>query len=152
MKDPDIVRFIRPMERRSEAVDGLSGVFLVTAAAGQCLEGGSHDGRLVFAALPGRLATQPPGIPLIRGDVNVNTFTGSLGGEVRRADFADVLANVGNREAAHPLSSYDSKHDFVGLAINPDGRTAYAMPQSAMRDEGGSSGTIHRIVAMRSFA
>lgn len=36
---------------------------------------------------------------------------------------------------------------FEGLAISPDGRTAYAMLQSAMLDEGGSNGTINRIVA-----
>ena len=36
---------------------------------------------------------------------------------------------------------------FEGLAISPDGRTAYAMLQSAMLDEGGSSGTFNRIVA-----
>jgi hypothetical protein len=36
---------------------------------------------------------------------------------------------------------------FEGLAISPDGRTLYAMLQSAMLDEGGSSGTVNRIVA-----
>jgi hypothetical protein len=36
---------------------------------------------------------------------------------------------------------------FEGLAISPDGRTVYAMLQSAMLDEGGSSGTLNRIVA-----
>jgi hypothetical protein len=36
---------------------------------------------------------------------------------------------------------------FEGLAISPDGRTLYAMLQSAMLDEGGSNGTVNRIVA-----
>jgi hypothetical protein len=36
---------------------------------------------------------------------------------------------------------------FEGLAISPDGRTVYAMLQSAMLDEGGSSGVFNRIVA-----
>jgi hypothetical protein len=36
---------------------------------------------------------------------------------------------------------------FEGLAISPDGRTLYAMLQSAMLDENGSSGTVNRIVA-----
>jgi hypothetical protein len=36
---------------------------------------------------------------------------------------------------------------FEGLAISPDGRTVYAMLQSATLDEGGSSGTLNRIVA-----
>jgi hypothetical protein len=36
---------------------------------------------------------------------------------------------------------------FEGLAISPDGRTLYAMLQSAMLDEGGGDGTINRIVS-----
>ena len=36
---------------------------------------------------------------------------------------------------------------FEGLAISPDGRTLYAMLQSAMLDEGGSNGVFNRIVA-----
>jgi hypothetical protein len=36
---------------------------------------------------------------------------------------------------------------FEGLAISPDGRTVYAMLQSAMLDEGGGSGVFNRIVA-----
>jgi hypothetical protein len=36
---------------------------------------------------------------------------------------------------------------FEGLAISPDGRMVYAMLQSAMLDEGGSSGVFNRIVA-----
>jgi hypothetical protein len=36
---------------------------------------------------------------------------------------------------------------FEGLAISPDGGTAYAMLQSAMLDEGGSGGLFNRIVA-----
>jgi hypothetical protein len=35
---------------------------------------------------------------------------------------------------------------FEGLAISPDGKYAYAMLQSAMLDEGGSSGSVNRIV------
>ncbi len=36
---------------------------------------------------------------------------------------------------------------FEGLAVSPDGQTVYAMLQSAMLDEGGSNGTVNRIVA-----
>ncbi len=36
---------------------------------------------------------------------------------------------------------------FEGLAISPDGRTVYAMLQSAMLDEGGGNGVFNRIVA-----
>jgi len=35
---------------------------------------------------------------------------------------------------------------FEGLAISPDGKYAFAMLQSAMLDEGGSSGAVNRIV------
>jgi hypothetical protein len=40
-----------------------------------------------------------------------------------------------------------SNRGFEGLAISPDGRTAYAMLQSAMLDEGGGNGVVNRIVA-----
>jgi hypothetical protein len=40
-----------------------------------------------------------------------------------------------------------SNRGFEGLAISPDGRTVYAMLQSAMLDEGGGSGVFNRIVA-----
>lgn len=36
---------------------------------------------------------------------------------------------------------------FEGLAISPDGRTVFAMLQSAMLDEGGSNGAVNRIIA-----
>lgn len=35
---------------------------------------------------------------------------------------------------------------FEGLAVSPDGRYVYAMLQSAMLDEGGSNGSVNRIV------
>ena len=35
---------------------------------------------------------------------------------------------------------------FEGLAVSPDGRYVYAMLQSAMLDEGGSSGRVNRII------
>jgi hypothetical protein len=40
-----------------------------------------------------------------------------------------------------------SNRGFEGLAISPDGRTVYAMLQSAMLDEGGGNGVFNRIVA-----
>lgn len=39
-----------------------------------------------------------------------------------------------------------SNRGFEGLAISPDGSFAFAMLQSAMLDEGGSSGVVNRIV------
>jgi hypothetical protein len=41
-----------------------------------------------------------------------------------------------------------SNRGFEGLAISPDGRTVYAMLQSAMLDEGGGNGVFNRIVAL----
>ena len=40
-----------------------------------------------------------------------------------------------------------SNRGFEGLAIGPDGRTVYAMLQSAMLDEGAGNGVFNRIVA-----
>jgi hypothetical protein len=40
-----------------------------------------------------------------------------------------------------------SNRGFEGLAVSPDGRTVYAMLQSAMLDEGGGNGVYSRIVA-----
>lgn len=52
-------------------------------------------------------------------------------------NFADDTSNVAGRR---------SNRGFEGLAISPNGQYAYAMLQSAMLDEGGSNGTINRIV------
>ena len=61
--------------------------------------------RVEFRSL---LAQWPAGagsVDLIAGDINEDTVSGSLGDEVKRAGFADVLAAIGNREATHPFSS-----------------------------------------------
>ena len=55
-----------------------------------------------------------------------------------QANFAGDTGNTAGKR---------TNRGFEGLAISPDGRTAYAMLQSAMLDEGGSSGTLNRIVA-----
>lgn len=54
---------------------------------------------------------------------------------------ANFASDVGNSAGKR------TNRGFEGLAISPDGRTAYAMLQSAMLDEGGGSGTLNRIVA-----
>jgi hypothetical protein len=46
-----------------------------------------------------------------------------------------------------PAAGKRTNRGFEGLAISSDGRTVYAMLQSAMLDEGGSSGMFNRIVA-----
>ncbi len=42
---------------------------------------------------------------VVCGDVNEDAVTGTAGGVLKRADFVDVLAAVGNREPTHPWSS-----------------------------------------------
>ena len=69
----------------------------------------------------------------------------------------ELPANILPRDAATGLVNYASddgntagkrtNRGFEGLAISPDGRTVFAMLQSAMLDEGGSNGTVNRIVA-----
>lgn len=54
------------------------------------------------------------------------------------ANFANDLGNSAGKR---------TNRGFEGLAISPDGGTVYAMLQSAMLDEGGSAGTLNRIVA-----
>lgn len=68
-----------------------------------------------------------------------------------------IPANVLPRNAASGTVNYASdagntagkrtNRGFEGLAISADGRTLYAMLQSAMLDEGGGDGTYNRIVA-----
>jgi len=65
-------------------------------------------------------------------------------------------ANIVPRNAASSVANYASdvgntagkrtNRGFEGLAISPDSKYSYAMLQSAMLDEGGSSGKINRIV------
>lgn len=65
-------------------------------------------------------------------------------------------ANLVPRNAASGVANYAAdtgntagkrtNRGFEGLAISPDGKYAYAMLQSAMLDEGGSNGSVNRIV------
>ena len=75
-------------------------------AASVHLDADRNNGRRIeFKSL---LAQWPAGagsVDLIAGDINEDTVSGSLGGELKRAGFADVLAAIGNREATHPFSS-----------------------------------------------
>jgi hypothetical protein len=125
--------------------------------------GSSLDGFAPEIAGPLGLAFDPEGIV-------VNPRTGHLlvsdeygpslleinraGQVVRRYTTPDKLVP---RNAATGVANYAgdqgntagkrTNRGFEGLAISPDGRTAYAMLQSAMLDEGGSNGTLNRIVA-----
>ena len=68
----------------------------------------------------------------------------------------DTPANLIPRNAGTGDANYASdagntagkrtNRGFEGLAISPDGQYAFAMLQSAMLDEGGSNGTVNRIV------
>ena len=53
------------------------------------------------------------------------------------ANFANDTGNTAGKR---------TNRGFEGLAISPDGKFAYAMLQSAMLDEGGSNGSVNRIV------
>lgn len=56
-------------------------------------------------------------------------------------------ANVPNFASdAGNVAGKRTNRGFEGLAISPDGKYVYAMLQSATLDEGGSSGTLNRIV------
>lgn len=61
--------------------------------------------RVEFQSLLAQWPILPGSVDLIAGDINEDTVSGSLGGEVKRAGFTDVLAAVGNREATHPFSA-----------------------------------------------
>jgi hypothetical protein len=56
------------------------------------------------------------------------------------------VINYANGEAGNNAGKRLNR-GFEGLAISPDGRTVFAMLQSAMLDEGGGNGTFNRIVA-----
>jgi endonuclease/exonuclease/phosphatase family metal-dependent hydrolase len=75
-------------------------------AASVHLDADRNNGRRVeFQSLLAQWPLAAGSVDLIAGDINEDTVSGSLGGEVKRAGFADVLAFVGNREATHPFSS-----------------------------------------------
>jgi endonuclease/exonuclease/phosphatase family metal-dependent hydrolase len=75
-------------------------------AASVHLDADRNNGRRVeFQSLLAQWPLAAGSVDLIAGDINEDTISGSLGGEVKRAGFADVLAVVGNREATHPFSS-----------------------------------------------
>ncbi len=125
--------------------------------------GSTLDGFAPEAPGPLGLAFDPEGIVVhpLTGHLLVSDEYGpslleinSAGQVVRRYD---TPANLLPRDAATGTVNHASdvgnnagkrtNRGFEGLAISPDGRTVYAMLQSAMLDEGGSSGTLNRIVA-----
>ena len=125
--------------------------------------GAALDGFAPEVAGPLELALDPEGIVVhpLTGHLLVSDEYGpslleinGAGQVVRRYE---TPANLLPRNAATGVANFAgdagntagkrTNRGFEGLAISPDGRTAYAMLQSAMLDEGGGSGTLNRIVA-----
>ena len=84
----------------------------------------------------------PSVVEFNRSGVEVRRFTPPANviprnGISNAPNFADDVGNTAGRV---------TNRGFEGLAISPDGRYAYATLQSAMSDEGGSSGQYTRIV------
>lgn len=126
-------------------------------------QGGSAlDGFAPEVAGPLGLAFDPEGVVVhpLTGHLLVSDEYGPTLLEVNRAGQVvrryETPANLLPRNAATGVVNHASdegntagkrtNRGFEGLAISPDGRTAYAMLQSAMLDEGGSGGTVSRIV------
>ncbi|MBA4176229.1 MAG: PEP-CTERM sorting domain-containing protein [Leptothrix sp. (in: Bacteria)] len=125
--------------------------------------GSSLDGFAPEIAGPLGLAFDPEGVVvnprtghfLISDEYGPSLLEVNRAGQVVRR--YDTPANLVPRNAATGVANYAgddgntagkrTNRGFEGLAISPDGRTAYAMLQSAMLDEGGGSGTLNRIVA-----
>ncbi|HSV70542.1 MAG TPA: esterase-like activity of phytase family protein [Methylibium sp.] len=125
--------------------------------------GSSLDGFAPDVAGPLGLAFDPEGIVvnprtgnlLVSDEYGPSLLEINLDGQVVRR--YDAPANLVPRNADTGVANYAddtgntagkrTNRGFEGLAISPDGRTAYAMLQSAMLDEGGGNGTLNRIVA-----
>jgi hypothetical protein len=121
------------------------------------------DGYSPAEAGPLGLAFDPEGIVVhpLTGHLLISDEYGPSLLEINRAGQLvrryELPANVLPRNAATGIVNHanDSgntagkrtNRGFEGLAISPDGRTVFAMLQSAMLDEGGSNGAVNRIVA-----
>jgi hypothetical protein len=121
------------------------------------------DGFAPIEAGPLGLAFDPEGIVIhpLTGNLLLSDEYGPSVIEINRAGQLvrrySLPSNVLPRNAASGVVNYANNtgntagkranRGFEGLAISPDGRTLYAMLQSAMLDEGGSNGTVNRIVA-----
>ncbi len=128
--------------------------------------GSALDGFAPEVAGPLGLAFDPEGIVVhpLTGHLLVSDEYGPSLIEINRAGQLvrryELPANVVPRDAATGTANHASdtgnsagkrtNRGFEGLAISPDGRTVYAMLQSAMLDEGGGNGAINRIVAFDS--
>lgn len=121
------------------------------------------DGYAPIESGPLGLAFDPEGIVVhpLTGHLLISDEYGPSLLEINRAGQLvrryELPANVLPRNAATGIVNHANdtnntagkrtNRGFEGLAISPDGRTVFAMLQSAMLDEGGSSGMVNRIVA-----
>lgn len=127
-------------------------------------QGGSAlDGHAPAAGGPLGLALDPEGIVVhpVTGHFLVSDEYGPSLLEINRAGQVarrfEIPANLLPRDATTGGTNFAgdegntagkrTNRGFEGLAISPDGRTAYAMLQSAMLDEGAGNGVHCRIVA-----
>jgi len=131
---------------------------LILRKGGAALDGFAPD---VAAALD--LALDPEGIVVhpLTGHLLVSDEYGPSLLEINRTGRVvrryETPANLVPRNPATGVANFASdlgnsagkrtNRGFEGLAISPDGRTVYAMLQSAMLGEGGSAGALNRIVA-----
>lgn len=131
---------------------------LIFRKGGSALDGFSPDigGPLGLAFDPEGIVVHPlTGHLLVSDEYGPSLLEINQAGQVVRR-YA-TPANLLPRNAITGIVNYASddgntagkrtNRGFEGLAISPDGRTVYAMLQSAMLDEGGGNGVFNRIVA-----
>ncbi|HEU5293399.1 MAG TPA: esterase-like activity of phytase family protein [Burkholderiaceae bacterium] len=124
--------------------------------------GAALDGLAPGVGEPLGLAFDPEGVVVhpLTGHLLVSDEYGpslyEINGTGHRVRAYEIPANLLPRNAATGAVNYASdagntagkrtNRGFEGLAISPDGRSAFAMLQSAMLDEGGADGVYNRIV------
>jgi hypothetical protein len=152
-------RFKIDVDRHSGAISNFQVLrTLILLKGGAALDGIAPDagGPLGLALDPEGVVVHPcTGHLLISDEYGPSVIEVNRAGQVVRR-YA-VPGNLLPRNATTGAVNYASddgntagkrtNRGFEGLAISPDGRTLYAMLQSAMLDEGAGDGTVNRIVA-----
>lgn len=131
---------------------------LIFRKGGSTLDGFAPEvaGPLGLALDPEGIVIHPPtGHLLVSDEYGPSLLEINRAGQVVRR--YDIPANLLPRNASTGVVNHSgdsgntaakrTNRGFEGLAISPDGRTAYAMLQSAMLDEGAGDGRVNRIVA-----
>ncbi len=157
--EPRVHRFKLDVDPQSGAISNFQVLSTLIFRRG----GSTLDGFAPEVAGPLGLALDPEGVVVnpLTGHLLVSDEYGPSLIEVNRAGQVvrrfETPANLLPRNGLTGTPNFASdagntagkraNRGFEGVAISPDGRTAYAMLQSAMLDEGGSNGSINRIVA-----